>query len=204
MKKTLLFGFLFLAAISVNAQVTFKPGLRTGANFSKITNTDLDYKADFYVSAFGALKLSKFYTMQPEIGYSRQGAEGTVHYNESGTVYSQDVDLSLNYVTFSLINKFTLTDIINVHVGPTFDIGTGTKDYLEDDVDVGITAGIGVTFPFGLGIEARVKKGFVDITDDFYYADNSYDYYDYNENINSNLVFQVGLTYSFDVTGSSK
>jgi hypothetical protein len=203
MKKTLLFGFLFLAAIAANAQVTFKPGLRAGANFSKITNTDLDYKTDFYVSAFGAIKLTKFYTMQPEIGYSRQGAEGSFSYSESGAELTENVDISLNYVTFSFINKFTLTDAINVHVGPTFDIGTGTKDYLEDDVDVGITAGIGYTFPFGLGIEARVKKGFVDITDDYYYDDYNYNY-DYDENINSNLVFQVGVTYSFDVTGSTK
>jgi hypothetical protein len=206
MKKALLFGSLFLAVITANAQVTFKPGLRAGANLSKITNTDFDYKPGFYISAFGALKLTKFYTLQPEVGYSSQGTKGDLSFNRNGRDWTESADISLDYVTFSLINKFTLTDAINVHVGPTFDIGTNTKDNMDDDVDVGVTAGIGYTFPFGLAIEARVKKGFVDVIDDYYYTNEEgySDYYDYNGDVNSNLVFQLGVTYSFDVTGSNK
>ena len=211
MKKTLLFTFLLLCTLSVSAQVTFKPGIRAGANFSKITNTDLDGKTDFYISAFGALKLTRFYTMQPEIGYSRQGGEGNIvttnyyytDYNSYETQSVQNVDVELQYITFALINKFTLTNNFNIHVGPTFDIITNSSQYTYNDVDLGVTAGIGYTTPFGLGVEARVKKGFVNVVDNYYYNNQGNDYYDYNDNAN-NLVFSLGLTYSFNVTGSSK
>lgn len=203
MKKTLLFSFLLLSLFTATAQVTFKPGFRVGANFAKVTNTDLDTKTDFYVGAIGALKLSRFYTMQPEIGYSRQGAKGDLTYYDSysGVYYSENVDIKLEYVTLALINKFTLTDAINVHVGPTFEIGTNTRNVYEDDVDLGLTAGIGYTLPFGLSIEARVKKGLIDVMDEYYYDDSGYYYYE--DDTNTNLVFQVGVSYTFTVSGAS-
>lgn len=202
MKKALLFAFFLLGMLTASAQVSFKPGIRAGVNFANITHTDLDYKTDFYVGGYGALKLSRFYTMQPEISYTRQGGEGDIvvyDYN-SNTYFKQHVDVSLEYFSFALANKFTLNDNFNVHIGPTFEVGMNTRNGYNDDVDLGFLAGLGYEFPFGLGIEARVKKGLVDVVDGYYYDDSGYDY----EDVNSNLVFQVGLTYSFNVTGSSK
>jgi hypothetical protein len=209
MKNTLLFAFLFLSAITASAQVTVKPGIRAGANFSKITNTDLDGKTDFYVGGFAAIKLTKFYTLQPEINYSRQGGKGDVYtYNYDVQDYrNEHVDLTLQYISLAVINKFTLTDNFNIHVGPTLDILTDSPIYSDSDVDLGLTAGIGYTLPFGLSIEARVKKGIVDVVDGYYYSNsgnNGNDYYSYNGNSATNLVFSVGLSYSFNVTGSSK
>lgn len=211
MKKSLLIAFLLVSAFSATAQVTFRPGIRAGANFSTITDTDLDTKIDFYIGAFGAIRLSRFYTMQPEITYSRQGAKGTIStyvnqydYNtgyDTSYYASQNVDFELQYIALALINKFTLTDSFNVHLGPTFDIIANSPRYLNADVDLGITAGAGYTTPFGLSIEARVKKGFVDILDSYYYGNNySYDSYDSP----TSLVFSVGVSYSFKVTGSTK
>ena len=129
MKKYLLFAFILLCTYTAAAQVTFKPGVRGGVNFARLTNTDLDTKTDFYLGAFGALKLSRFYTMQPEIGYSRQGAQGEFVYYDSYSdiYYLEEADIKLEYITLSFINKFTLTDAFNVHVGPTFDIGANTR-----------------------------------------------------------------------------
>lgn len=202
MKKTLLFAFLILAAFTAEAQVTFKPGIRAGANFSQITNTNLDSKTDFYVGIFGALKLSKFYTLQPEVNYSRQGAEGDVEVFDYDTQsYNREhLDISLNYVSLSAMNKFTLSDQFNIQVGPTFDIITASKNDFSTEVDLAIAAGIGYTLPMGLSIEARVKKGIVDVVD-YYYTGN--DYNDYN-GTTTNLVFSLGLSYSFDVTGATK
>lgn len=203
MKNKLLFAFFMLGLFTASAQVTFKPGFRAGVNFSKLTNTDLDTKTDFYVGAIGALKLTRFYTMQPEIGYSRQGAEGNLSYYDSynGETYTENIDVKLEYVTFTLINKFTFTDAINFQVGPTFDIGTNANNAYEGNVDLGVTAGLGYTLPFGLSIEARVKKGIVDVLDTYYYNDGSGYYYE--DHSNTNLVFQVGLSYTFDVKGAS-
>ncbi|RWW93754.1 outer membrane beta-barrel protein [Flavobacterium cerinum] len=204
MKKTLLFAFLILATISAEAQVTFKPGIRAGANFSQITNTDLDTKTDFYIGAFGALKLTRFYTLQPEINYSRQGGKGDISVYDSNTqeYNRKNVDVSLNYVSLSAMNKFTFSDQFNIHVGPTFDIITKSKNYNSTEVDMCIAAGVGYTLPMGLTIEARVKKGIIDVVDS-YYTGNSYDNFnDYGTT--TNLVFSLGVSYSFDVKGATK
>lgn len=203
MKKTLLFAFLMLAAISAEAQVTFKPGLRAGVNFSQITNTDLGNKTDFYVGAFGALKLSRFYTLQPEINYSRQGGKGNIIvYDGLQNAESRNVDISLNYISLSAMNKFTFSDEFNLHVGPTFDIITNSKNNYSTEVDMCIAAGIGYTLPMGLTIEARVKKGIIDVVDSYYTGNYYNSLSDYGST--TNLVFSVGLSYSFEVKGATK
>jgi hypothetical protein len=204
MKKVVLVSLLFFAVLAVQAQVTFKPGVRLGANFSQITNTELGSRTDFYIGGFGALKLSKFYTLQPEITYSRQGGEGDVRVydNNTGDYTNQNLDVKLQYLSFCALSKFTFNDSFNVHLGPTFDIITNSDRYTYNDVDLGVTLGLGYTLPFGLGIEARVKKGLIEAVDTYSYNyDNSY-YYD--GNTGTNLVFSLGLSYSFEVTGSSK
>ena len=204
MKKTLLFVFLILAAFSAEAQVTFKPGIRAGVNFSQITNTELGSKTDFYVGAFGALKLTRFYTLQPEINYSRQGGKGDVNIYDydNQTTTRKNVNIDLNYISLSAMNKFTFSDQFNIHVGPTFDIITDSRTYNSAEVDMCITAGIGYTLPMGLTIEARVKKGIIDVVDSYYTRNNNTNYTDYGTT--ANLVFSVGLSYSFDVTGTTK
>jgi hypothetical protein len=204
MKKTVLFAFFLLSVFSATAQVTLKPGIRAGANFSTLTNTGLDTKTDFYVGAFAALKLTRFYTMQPEITYSRQGAEGQLRYTDyNGYADYQNVDIELQYISLALVNKFTLTDNFNVHLGPTFDIIANSPGSLNADVDLGLTAGVGYTLPFGLTIEARVKKGIINTLDEYYY-DYDYNYNDYGWGNTTNLVFSVGVSYSFSVTGATK
>lgn len=203
MKKTLLFAFLILATISVKAQVTFKPGIRAGANFSQITNTNLGNKTDFYVGVFGALKLSRFYTLQPEINYSRQGGKGNIIVHDGNqNTESQNVDISLNYISLSAMNKFTFSDQFNMHVGPTFDIITNSKNNYSTEVDMCLAAGIGYTLPMGLTIEARVKKGIIDVVDSYYTGNYYNSLNDYGST--TNLVFSLGLSYSFDVKGASK
>ena len=205
MKKKLLIALFFLTAFSLQAQVTVKPGVRAGVNFSRLTDTDLDSKTDFYVGGFAAVKLSRFYTLQPEITYSRQGGEGDVtnfDYNLQQDV-TRHYNVELNYVSLAALNKFTFSDSFNVHVGPFFDILATGSHYDGTDVDLGITGGIGYTMPFGLTVEARVKAGIVDVVDSYLYV-NDYNDTDYFDGYGHNLVFSVGLSYSFDVKGTTK
>jgi hypothetical protein len=192
------------------SQVTFKPGIRAGLNFSSIQNIDLGTKVDYYLGAYGAIKFSKYYTLQPELDYSRQGGKGKVYgfyYKQvsptnSETIYeNRDADISLQYLSFVTINKFDLGKHIYLLVGPYFDflIGSDFKiDFSNDfranvtkgeDIDIGIIGGIGFNLPKGISLETRIKKGTRDAIDD----------YTGSLNVNTNLVFQIGASYTFDM-----
>lgn len=204
MKKNVLIALLMLTAFCAKAQVTVKPGIRAGANFASFTGGNFDTKTDFYLGTFAAVKLTRFYTLQPEVTYSRQGAEATLYYNDynTGSYVYDKADIDMQYLSLALINKFTLTNSVNLHVGPTLDFIVNRSPFADTDADVGITAGAGYTFPFGLTIEARVKKGFVSVLNDYDYSYEGYDSYEYGSM--TNIVYTLGVSYSFKVTGATK
>jgi hypothetical protein len=192
-KGLLILLFLFFGI--AQAQVSFRPGLRGGANFSHFTKGsnyyadpyDPDYpsvstvnystKTDFYVGFYGALKLSKFYTLQPEIDYSSQGS----NYRSS----TNNITLNVDYLSFEILNKFTFNDRFNFHFGPTLDFVTSTNFNTDANVDMAFVLGMGINLTRNFGIEGRVKKGIIPVVD-------------FNEN-HTNVVFSVGGTYTFDV-----
>ncbi|MEP7092847.1 MAG: outer membrane beta-barrel protein [Flavobacterium sp.] len=201
MKKLIAIGFILFIS-SMNAQVTFRPGLRAGAAFSTFSNTRSDYKADFYIGGFGEIALTKIYTLQPEITYTRQGSNNVktyVGYNENnGEDIIEYRDLEINYVSIAMVNKFTFKGGFQVQVGPTIDFRTSDNLIHEkSDADLAFVAGFGYKVPStGLTIEARVKKGLVDVIDSDYYGSNgNTDYWfgDYNTNVS----FQLGVSYAF-------
>lgn len=208
MKKIIAFVFLF-GVLSSQAQVTFKPGIQAGLNLAKLTSTEMGTKPDFYIGGFGALRISKLYTLQPELTYSRQGGKGNqvvgtqTTYNPQTNMYtnsvvSADVNASLQYISAITINKFNFNENLYALVGPFFDIlvaddfktnpeGLERNFSKGQDIDLGIVAGFGYSFNKNIAIEARVKKGLTDA-----YINQ----YVYNDSTN-NLVFQFGATYTF-------
>lgn len=232
MKKIILAVLIGLAFSQVQAQVTFRPGVRAGVNFSHFTEGDsyngvmlyddvtnqyyrnrgpeFKSKTDFYVGIYGALKLTRFYTLQPELNYTRQGTkiEWSQYNTATHTYNNYDDQIDVSYVSVSLINKFTFNNF-NLHIGPTIDVIVDKKndgygyyntspidpafgyDYYydeydtESDIDFAFVLGIGYNFTKNLGIEARVKKGIIPV----------YDFEDYH----TNVVFSAGLNYTFDI-----
>jgi hypothetical protein len=194
-KGLLILLFTFFGTIQAHAQVSFRPGLRGGANFSHFTKgdnyyTDLnnpsypdntsiqfDTKTDFYIGFYGAIKLSRFYTLQPEINYSAQGSK----YRSIYTNTTLDVD----YLSIGVVNKFTFADRFNVHLGPTLDFVTNKNFDTDTNFDMAFVLGVGLNFTPNFGIEARVKKGIIPVAD-------------FDEN-HTNVVFSLGGTYTFDV-----
>jgi hypothetical protein len=193
-KGILILLFAFFGILQTQAQVSFRPGLRAGANFSHFTqggnyyydpynpnlsgpNVHYDTKTDFYIGFYGALKLSKFYTLQPEIDYSSQGSE----YRSSTNSFKFDVD----YLSFEVLNKFTFGDRFNLHFGPTLDFVVDKNFNADANVDMAFVLGAGINLTPNFGIEARVKKGIIPVLD-------------FNEN-HTNVVFSLGATYTFDV-----
>lgn len=200
-KRNLVIIVLALFAITnLQAQVTFKPGLRAGASFSTFSNTRSDYRTDFYVGGFGEIRLTKVYTLQPEITYSQQGANNVktfISYNSGADVVKYQ-DLEINYLSVAAINKFNFKHGFQLQVGPTLDFRV--KDnlaYEKTDFDLAFILGIGYRLPSGLTFEARVKKGIVDVLDSDYYGtngnNNDYWFSDYNTNVS----FQLGISYPF-------
>ena len=184
MKKIIFVAVLcFLGLSQSNAQFSFKPGLRGGVNFSHFsqddqnsdgTTTTYGSKTDFYLGFYGALHLTKYYTLQPEVDYSRQGSN------------VGSVSLQATYLSFEVINKFTFTDKFNVHIGPTVDFLVEKNFDADSEVDLAFVAGVEYSFTKNFGIEARVKKGIVPVLD---YLDADHD----------NVVFSLGATYSFNL-----
>lgn len=209
MKKALVAGlFLCFGVFQINAQVTVKPGIKAGLNLSNLTNLNADSNTDFYAGGFVDIKLASFYTLSPEIIYSRQGAE----INSSAGLFdgefdpaiipvSYKYDIELQYLSVGVMNKFKIVDGFHAMVGPSFDFKVG--DNLDDsgliDFDLAILGGLGYTFPIGLTVEARFKQGLADIfgNDYDYYNDNDNYYNDNLDNIKLNQVFQFGVSYTF-------
>lgn len=186
--------------IQAQAQVTFKPGLRGGFSFSTISETHSSYKTDFYIGGFNEIKLGKYYALQPEITYNRQGSNNVIrnyHIENSGTETFKKENLRLDYLSFTLLNKFTFGPGIQIQFGPSADFLVNHNLVKRKDAnDLAFITGIGYRLPSGLTFEARFKKGFYDILDSDYYYNNSNNNYlfgDYNTNIN----FQLGVSYSF-------
>ncbi len=199
--KKFYFLLLLLIANFAFSQVTFKPGIRAGANLSHFSDTNYYYgssyyyldgsyysdsptydyksKVDFYIGFLGNIRFTKFYALQPEINYSRQGSKVESNINDWN-----GQKLNVSYLGVQLVNKFYFKSF-NVHVGPTLEFVVDKDFSLENEVDLGITAGLGYDITKNLGVEARVKKGFVSAT---YFGDYS-----------TNVVFQAGLYYTFDM-----
>lgn len=196
MKKQIFIAFFaILGMFQIEAQVTFKPGIRAGLNFSHFSKGDQAYyedgfvsdrrefssKTDFYVGFYGALKLTKYYTLQPEFDYSRQGSkfdfrEGSYNY---GT-------LNVSYLGVQIMNKFTFADKFNVHIGPGLDFQVEDDFNTDSEVDLTFVLGAGYQFNDNFGIEARVKKGIIPVLD-------------YSDGNHTNVVFSIGAAYTFDV-----
>lgn len=211
MKKLIIALFMVMGiAQSSQAQVTLKPGIRAGVNFSKLTNYDTDFKTGFYVGGELAIKFNKLYTLQPELVYSRQGGNsgGQYIYNIDDMLFYSDnkIIYTIDYVSLSAINKFHFGTGFHLLVGPSLDFKVNDNfenNFYSDGEPIGfdfsLVGGFGYSLPKGLSFEARFKQGMVDI-----YGNNYNMNVDQNNNGNYDEVvlnqsFQLGISYTFDV-----
>jgi hypothetical protein len=195
--KKLYFLFIGLLSGASFAQVTFNPGIRLGANISHLSDGQTNYwyndyqsyyqygadkfdiksKVDFYIGFQANIRFAKFYALQPELYYTRQGAKFE---SENPGVETKTVDLS--YVGAAVVNKFYF-DKFNIHFGPTLELLTDSKNIPSPiGVDLGILLGAGYDITKNIGVEARIKKGFVHV---------------YNDH--TNVTFQTGVYYTFNL-----
>lgn len=198
-KLTVIVFILFIGIQSPQAQVKVSPGLRGGLNLSTLSNIDDNRsKADFYIGGLVNIKFNKYFSLQPEITYSRQGDEGREYFG-NGYNYRY-VNYELNYLTLGAVAKFNIGGKgFHILGGPSVDLKI-SDNYINsnpESFDLAIVGGVGYTLPNGLTFEARLKQGLIDIYgyDGVGYDDNGYRYND----LILNQVFQIGISYTFKV-----
>jgi hypothetical protein len=204
--KLLYLALVCLASLNVNAQMSMKPTVRAGLNISHFTQgndplfsedddldaQDIDFqsKVDLYLGFAAELKMTKYYTLQPEINYSRQGSKVT-YYEPGGVVYKHRTDVG--YISIGVINKLTFGSKFNVHIGPSIDIvvdkniGESERGFKQkSQTDIAVAVGMGYKFTQNIGIEGRIKKGFAPVIDS-------------GDSNHNNVVLSIGATYTFDI-----
>ncbi len=194
MRKIVVIAFVLFIGINAQAQVRVSPGLRGGLNVSTLTNIDdNNSKTDFYVGGLIDIRFNKFFSLQPEITYSRQGDEGREYFNDGSY---RNINYELNYITLGAVAKFNFNGGgFHLLAGPSLDLKVG-DNYINsnpEDFDLAIVGGIGYTLPNGLTFEARIKQGLVDIYGYDYYNNDGY----YTHDAVLNQVFQIGISYKF-------
>lgn len=163
---------------------------------SGITDVSGDSRTNFYLGTTLRVRLAKWYALQPELNYSRQGMEARFLDNFDPVAPRREVDWNLDYLGLTLNNKFYVAHGLNLQVGPYLDFVVNNENVNPtNDVDTGLTFGIGYDFPNGLGVETRFRSGFVDVFED-YGADDDFDNED---NTYLNVAIQIGITYTFDL-----
>lgn len=160
------------AQTSSSTDATF--GVKGGVNFSNMYTEDVDDNnvlTSFNVGVFASLPITSFIAIQPELLYSRKGAELTY----DNVFAAGKAQFKLNYIELPILVKANLTENLNIHVGPYFAYlvdaqiknisNSGSYDfednYNNDDFnkfDAGLSAGIGLDFDT-IGIGARYNYG---------------------------------------------
>ncbi len=164
-------------------------GIKGGVNFTNLYTDDVNDNnmlTSFNVGVFATLPLTGNLAIQPEVNFSRKGAE-LVYDNlfASGTA-----KFKLNYIEVPVLLKINITDNFNIHAGPylaylinaqvTNESSGGSFDFEEnfdnDDFekfDYGLSGGLGFDFT-SISIGARYNYGLATIGKERTIAGNSY------------------------------
>ena len=195
MKNIILVFVISFLSFSSFSQSKTSFGLRSGVNIANLSNANLETKNGLYLGAFVNIKISELYELQPELGYSNQGANAK-------NIMNENVDI--HYISVSITNKFFVKNSgFHFIITPGFDfdsddtfIGLANSSEGNDVtfIDLNIGLGVGIDFKNGLGIEARYKRGLIDVFSGDWHSFDSQLYEDENQ---FNTVFQLGIYYKF-------
>ncbi len=172
MKRVVLLIIIALFCSSAVAQNGggFSFGAKTGLNISDFTGSTGNARFGYYGGVFAD------YTI------SRLGFELGVYYSEQGSfevteqsVVGNKIDYRFDYINTQMLAKYQLFSGFRVFAGPEVSYlinATGTNHqgdrYDLNNInywDVGIVAGVGYSFRFGLDLSASYSRGFFDVFD---------------------------------------
>nr|WKN39067.1 porin family protein [Tunicatimonas sp. TK19036] len=195
-----LIGFLSIP-MAVQAQMDdSRFGIKAGVNLSNFYQEELgdqNLRVGFNAGIFTELAVGESFSIQPELLFTTKGNQ--ISYGESDNLFQDiiegdedaftgDVETNLTYIELPVLAKFTISEVINLHVGPyvsyLLDASSQVNGTLGDRLgeldrngfntwDYGVAAGIGVDlnlvtigFRYDLGLngitEDTVWEGLID------------------------------------------
>ena len=156
----IMFFSLCLVAFTSTVQAQ-KIGVRAGLNIANVTGgdgTDTKPLTGIYAGVFKEITIVPLiFFLQPELQYSSQGFK------------SGDTDYSINYINLPVMAKVYALKMFSLEAGPQvgFKIADNFPGESVDDIktfDTAFAGGLGLNFPFGLGINARYVMGLSEIS----------------------------------------
>lgn len=188
MKKLFLSMVCLAGFIFTGTAQDIKFGAKAGLNLSTFMGDDADEAealAGFHVGGLVEIKLNDKFSVQPELLFSRIGAQATVSEVEGGVLYRGDLKARLGYLTVPVMAKYYVIPGLSVEAGPqvgflvsakhevdaTADFGVGTVSFGDTDdakdqykkVDFAFNLGAGYELPMGLFFQARYNIGLTNI-----------------------------------------
>lgn len=145
-------------------------GVRAGINMADFTGSTGASRVGFFGGVFGDYTIKRF-GFELGLYYSEQGADNIVEQGIAGNRNNYRFD----YLNLQLLVKYQVFNGFRVFIGPQFSYLLNAKrsndSYTEPfkavmGSDLGITAGVGYTFTFGLDLAASYSRGFFDIFKD--------------------------------------
>jgi hypothetical protein len=130
MKQIILFGVTMLCiACSVSAQNDFAFGVKAGANYSNVYDSDdasfeADSKFGFAAGAFLSIPFTEFVGIQPELLFSQRGFHAT------GTMFGSSYTMTrtTNFIDAPLLLAIKPAESFTILVGPQFSYLVKQKD----------------------------------------------------------------------------
>ena len=159
----IMFFSLCLVAFTSTVQAQ-KIGVRAGLNIANVTGgdgTDTKPLTGIYAGVFKEITIVPLiFFLQPEIQYSSQGYK------------IEDTDFSINYINLPVMAKVYALKMFSLEAGPQ--VGFKISDNIDvaegenkiETFDTAFAGGLGLNFPFGLGINARYVMGLSEIEKD--------------------------------------
>lgn len=163
---TLLFALLASASFA-QKRVAPEYGLKGGINFAMLSGDaigDNDTRTAIHFGALAHIHLSDKFALQPELMYSAQGAS-----------FEGDQTFRYNYLNLPVNLQYMFDNGFRIQTGPQLgfllsaetengNVETDVKDLLKS-IDFAWTAGVGILFESGFGLDVRYNFGLSDITE---------------------------------------
>src|SRR5690606_26032509 len=103
-RNTLLVVVAVALATQLYAQKRVSPGIRAGVNLASLSNINADFKTDFYAGGILGINLGQRYTLQPELIYSRQGANNVLFSGEETGEPDRTENVTIQYLSLGVMN----------------------------------------------------------------------------------------------------